>query len=68
MSNLDFWWKQIIELKKGERAGNEKGVVFCYEDYMLLESEEGAKKTSCLDAARFLAGNYEFNEVKEICQ
>ena len=49
MEDLNFYWKKIIELKKGERVGNHRGVIFHYGDYILLEAAEGAKKTSCLD-------------------
>jgi hypothetical protein len=65
-SELNFYWQQISALEKGQRTGNDRGVVFHRGDYMLLEAEEGIKKTSCLDAARFLAGNYKFEEVEEI--
>lgn len=66
MANLDYHWKLITALKEGERTGNERGVVIHKGDYMLLEAEQGNKRTSCLDAARFLAGNFEFEEVREI--
>lgn len=44
MYDLNFYWKKIIELKKGERVGNHRGIIFHNGDYMLLEAEEGAKK------------------------
>lgn len=66
MTDLTYYWKKIIELKEGERTGNECGVVFHKGDYMLLEAEQGSKRTNCLDAARFLAGNFEFKDVREI--
>jgi len=66
MTDLEFYWQEIIKLKEGERTGNARGVVFHCGEYMLLEAEDGAKQTSCLDAARFLAGNYKFEEVANI--
>lgn len=66
MSDLDYYWKKILDLKDGDRIGNERGTVFCYRDYMLLETEEGAKRTSCLASARYLASIYDFGQVEEI--
>jgi hypothetical protein len=55
-----------LHKKDGERAGNSHGAVFHYGTYMLLESEQGNKRTSCLDAARYLAGIFSFEQVGEI--
>lgn len=66
MKNLDYWWQELIRLKPGERLGNHRGTVFCYEEYMLLEVKSSAKRTNCLDAARFLAGSFDFSQVREL--
>lgn len=66
MTDLDFYWKRIIELKEGDRVGNYRGLVTNYGEYMLLEVEHGAKRTNCLDSARYLAGIYGFERVREI--
>ena len=66
MSDLDYYFQKLIALNDGDRIGNERGTVFCYQEYMLLETAEGAKRTSCLDSARYLSSIYEFGQVEEI--